>query len=173
MKNKAFIKAINDVIDRLDPMLVTQFLTSSIQNADAHFQTISQSLTDNQKIEYQRKVNQGVFLLSAVNALMANRVIEIRANNLPQAELELEKEFPGYQGSVQLGRSEAEQIAFDPNTDETKATEYLRILKKADDYITGNHQGFFEAGKERIPAKIPAERILFVEYRDGLKLWID
>lgn len=68
--------------------------------------------------------------------------------------------------STQLHRFEVERIAFDASTDDNIAKQFQRILKLADNMIAGLDPCF--------PGERFSEfRILFLNYPDGLKIWID
>lgn len=57
------LDAIIRAAERLDPVLVNEFLTSSLDSAQTHYEMIRSTLTEGQRIHHERLICNGYILL--------------------------------------------------------------------------------------------------------------
>jgi hypothetical protein len=72
--NLQFIDAIIKAADRLDPALTNEFLTSSIETAQMHFDLIKPTLSELQQIRNERIINNASILLCLLGCLRSREV---------------------------------------------------------------------------------------------------
>lgn len=58
------IDAIIKAADRLDPLLINEFMTFGIESIEAHFELIKPTLTETQQLHHIRVINTGSIILS-------------------------------------------------------------------------------------------------------------
>ena len=64
-----FVDAIIKAADRLDPVLVNEFMNFSIEAAEAHYEIIKPTISEYRDVRQQRIINTGYILLTLFNCL--------------------------------------------------------------------------------------------------------
>ena len=67
MKNDELINSLLNMATRLDHELASEFLKSSLEVAEAHFDLIKSTLSEREQIRQQRQITQGYILLILIN----------------------------------------------------------------------------------------------------------
>lgn len=64
-----FIHAITKAADRLDPVLVNEFMNFGVESVQAHYEIIKPTLTEKQQLRHLRVINTGSILLYLLTSL--------------------------------------------------------------------------------------------------------
>ena len=66
-KNDELLNSLINMATRLDHEVASEFLRSSLEVADGHFDLIRHTLTEREQIRRQRQICQGYILLHLIN----------------------------------------------------------------------------------------------------------